>query len=119
MVPLVAERSLWQTPQAASLIITSPRCGGSTLTVSTTTGLPISRLMTARACCIMLAAPGRGSFLVPDQLLRGGEQRAVGAPDMAVVVEVAVAEGLGLGHGEQGCGALAGQGFLAGNGNRC
>jgi len=55
-VPLVADRSLWQTPQAASLIMTSPRCGASTLTVSTTTGWPTSRQMTARACWVMMVS---------------------------------------------------------------
>ena len=49
MVPLVADRSLWQTPQAASLIVTSPRRGGSTAMVSTTTGAFSSRAITARA----------------------------------------------------------------------
>src|SRR5215475_12495638 len=43
IVPLVAERSLWQTPQAPILIITSPRFGDSTVIVSTTTGLFHSR----------------------------------------------------------------------------
>src|SRR2546430_14446108 len=38
-VPLVAERSEWQTPHAPSLTVTSPRRGGSTATSSTTTGL--------------------------------------------------------------------------------
>src|SRR6185436_4476016 len=43
MVPLVADRSEWQTPQAASFTVTSPRFGPSTLMVSTTTGLFSSR----------------------------------------------------------------------------
>ena len=47
MVPLVAERSEWQTPQAASLTITSPRRGDSTVIGSTTTGLFSSRQRTA------------------------------------------------------------------------
>src|SRR4051812_39567281 len=49
MVPLVAERSEWQTPQAPTLIITSPRLGASTVISSTTTGLFNSRQRTARA----------------------------------------------------------------------
>ena len=47
MVPLVADRSLWHTPQAASLIITSPACGGATSICSTTTGWFNARQMTA------------------------------------------------------------------------
>ncbi len=43
MVPLVAERSEWHTPQAASFTITSPRLGESTVISSTTTGLFSSR----------------------------------------------------------------------------
>src|SRR5512147_2810785 len=47
MVPLVAERSEWHTPQAASLTVTSPRLGPSTEMVSTTTGLLSSRQIAA------------------------------------------------------------------------
>ena len=53
IVPLVAERSLWQTPQAPILIITSPRFGDSTVIVSTTTGLFHSRQRTALDCLAM------------------------------------------------------------------
>ena len=49
IVPLVADKSLWHTPQAASLIITSPARGGATSMVSTTTGWLFSRQMTALA----------------------------------------------------------------------
>src|SRR5688500_7732860 len=49
MVPLTAERSEWQTPQAPIFTITSPRLGGSTAMLSTTTGLLSSRQSTARA----------------------------------------------------------------------
>ena len=48
-VVVVADRSLWQTPQAASLIITSLRRGASTTMSSTTTGWFSSRQTTARA----------------------------------------------------------------------
>src|SRR5688572_7559356 len=47
MVPLVAERSEWQTPQAAIFTVTSPRFGPSTEMVSTTTGLFSSRKIAA------------------------------------------------------------------------
>src|ERR1700722_14662799 len=49
MGPLVADKSGRHTPQAASLIIPSPRLGGCTVMRSTTTGFPISRQITARA----------------------------------------------------------------------
>ena len=59
IVPLVAERSLWQTPQAPILIITSPRFGDSTVIVSTTTGLFHSRQRTAFDClAIWRMSPG-------------------------------------------------------------
>src|SRR5882724_55845 len=49
MVPLVAERSEWQTPQAPSLTVTSPRRGPSSSISPTTTGLFNSRHRTAFA----------------------------------------------------------------------
>ena len=48
-VPLVADRSLWQTPQAAMRTVTSPWRGAATSICSTTTGLPTSRARTAFA----------------------------------------------------------------------
>src|ERR1051325_6450514 len=48
-VPLVADRSEWHTPQAASFTVTSRALGGSTLISSTTTGLLSSRQTAARA----------------------------------------------------------------------
>src|SRR5258707_115890 len=54
IVPLVADRSEWHTPQAPSLTVASPRRGGSTLISSTTTGLPSSRQITAFALYAML-----------------------------------------------------------------
>src|SRR5690606_9431205 len=61
IVPLVADRSLWHTPQAPILTITSPRFGDSTVTVSTTGGLFSSRQTTALPCLAMgiLLAPVR------------------------------------------------------------
>src|SRR3954465_11119209 len=49
MVPFVADRSEWHTPQAATFTVTSPRLGPATLICSTTTGLFSSRQMTAFA----------------------------------------------------------------------
>ena len=49
MVPLVADRSEWHTPQAAIFTITSPRRGASSVISSTTTGLFSSRQTTAFA----------------------------------------------------------------------
>src|SRR5450759_3760713 len=54
MVPLTADKSLWHTPQAPSLTITSPRCGDSTSISSTTTGALFWRQMTAFALRPML-----------------------------------------------------------------
>src|SRR6267378_1213731 len=53
IVPLVADRSEWQTPQAPSLTVTSPRRGASTVISSTTTGLLSSRQTTAFALYAM------------------------------------------------------------------
>ena len=58
MVPLVADRSEWQTPQAASFTITSPRLGLSTEMVSTTTGLFSSR----QTAALPLRAIGSSQF---------------------------------------------------------
>src|SRR5207248_5573221 len=49
MVPLIAERSEWHTPQAPRRTSTSPRLGASTLISSTWTGLLCSRQRTALA----------------------------------------------------------------------
>src|ERR671937_2253980 len=49
IVPVIAERSEWHTPQAASLTDTSPRLGASMEIDSTTTGLLCSRHTTALA----------------------------------------------------------------------
>src|SRR5438874_5442101 len=49
MVPVIAERSEWHTPQAARRTNTSPRLGPSTLISSTWTGLLCSRQRTALA----------------------------------------------------------------------
>ncbi len=48
-VPLVADKSLWQTPQAAMRTVTSPCRGAATSICSTKTGLPTSRARTAFA----------------------------------------------------------------------
>jgi hypothetical protein len=58
IVPLVAERSEWQTPQACSFTVTSPRFGGSTWISSTTTGWFSSRHTTALALRAMLISMG-------------------------------------------------------------
>src|SRR5215813_12109794 len=58
MVPLVPDRSEWQTPTAPIFTITSPRPGESNATSSTTTGLPSSRATTA----LPLRAMGEASF---------------------------------------------------------
>jgi hypothetical protein len=47
MVPLVADKSLWQTPHAASRIMTSPWRGDCTSMCSTDTGKPSCRATTA------------------------------------------------------------------------
>src|SRR5258706_2291463 len=49
MVPVIADRSEWQTPQAPRRTNTSPRLGPSTLISSTWTGLLCSRQRTAFA----------------------------------------------------------------------
>ena len=59
MVPLVAERSEWHTPQAASFTVTSPRLGPSTAIVSTTTGLFSSRQITAFDLWVMAESIAR------------------------------------------------------------
>src|ERR1051325_9646131 len=48
-VPLVADRSEWHTPEAASFKVTSFPLGGSTVISSTTTGRLSSRQIAARA----------------------------------------------------------------------
>ena len=49
MVPVIADRSEWQTPQAPSFTVTSPRLGGSTAIDSTTTGVLCARQSAAFA----------------------------------------------------------------------
>src|SRR6267378_3967587 len=72
IVPLVAERSEWQTPQAPSLTVTSPRRGGSTVISSMTTGLLSSRHSTARALRDILIP---ASSLASPQYISGEEMR--------------------------------------------
>src|SRR5690606_20287779 len=59
MVPLAADRSLWQTPQAASVMVISPCLGGSTRISSTCRGAFHSRQTTAFAILDMLFSSGR------------------------------------------------------------
>src|SRR5439155_26788395 len=83
IVPLVAERSEWQTPHAPSLTVTSPRRGGSTVTSSTITGLFSSLHTTAfafrdiarsisRTLGLNCAVHEENLVLIRDRLLIGG-----------------------------------------------
>src|ERR1700741_5436822 len=79
MVPLIAERSEWHTPQAPSFTVTSPRFGGSTATDSTTTGALCARQSAAfalrgiaRSIARIAAPTAEMTMLVRDRLFIGG-----------------------------------------------
>src|SRR3954468_20961535 len=86
IVPLVAERSEWQTPHAPSFTITSPRFGPSTVISSTTTGLLSSRHRTAFDFRVIgrvykINDPQENQMLVRDKLFIGGRWVAPSASE--------------------------------------
>src|SRR5581483_8096867 len=74
IVPVIAERSEWHTPQAARRTVTSPRLGGSTFISSTVTGLLCSRQTTALALRAMGNLSVRTETEYSDLAARGAER---------------------------------------------